>query len=133
MNSNVGSDSNINSATELGVISTPIGDVELSANGQSIDDSFMDPGTGLNYVKPLRKTSAVTFGANYNLHNNIDTDSFDLGVLAANVNYAHIIDSVRLSYGACAQRVDLDGEEFQHSVSGIATLQRTAGEGWARA
>lgn len=132
VNSNVGSDSNINSATELGVISTPIGDVELSANGQSIDDSFMDLGTGLNYVKPLSKTSAVTFGANYNLHNNIDTDSFDLGVLAADVNYAHIIDSVRLSYGARAQRVDLDGEEFQHSVSGIATLQRTAGEGWTQ-
>jgi hypothetical protein len=132
VNSNVGNDSNINSATELGVISTPIGDVELSANGQSIDDSFMDLGTGLNYVKPLSKTSAVTFGANYNLHNNLDTDAFDIGVLAADFNYAHIVDSLRLSYGGRLQRVELDGEEFQHSASGIATLQRNAGAGWTQ-
>jgi len=132
VNSNVGSDSNINSATELGVISTPIGDVELSDNGQSIDDSFMDLGTGLNYVKPLTKTSALTFGGNYNLHNNFDTDAFDIGVLAADFNYAHIVDSMRLSYGGRAQRVELDGEEFQHSVSGIATLQRTGGAGWTQ-
>lgn len=133
VNSNVGNDSNINSATELGVISTPIGDVELSPSGQSIDDSFMDLGTGLNYVKPLSKTSALTFGANYNLHNNVDTDAFDIGVLAADFSYAHLVDSVRLSYGARAQRVELDGEEFQHSASAIATAQRSAGNGWTQA
>lgn len=37
---NAGRDSNINSATELGVIDTPIGDVTLSPGGQKIDDSF---------------------------------------------------------------------------------------------
>lgn len=132
VNSNVGRDSNINSATELGVISTPIGDVELSPGGQSIDDGFMDLGTGLSYVKPLSKTSALTVNASYNLHNNLDTDAFDIGVLAADANYAHLVRNVRLSYGGRAHRVELDGEEFQSSISAIATLQHNGSGGWSQ-
>lgn len=133
LNTNVGTDTNINSATELGVISTPIGDVELSPSGQSIDDNFMDLGGGLNYVKPLSKTSALSVGGNFNLHNNVDTDAFDIGVLALDASYAHLVNSLRLSYGARAQRVALDGEEFQRSTSAIFTAQRTGNNGWSQA
>lgn len=130
---NIGTDSNINSATELGVISTPIGDVQLSSNGQSIDDSFMDIGGGLNYLKPLSKTRAISFNANYNLHNNIDTDSFDIGVLSGDLSYVQLLDNMRISYGARAQLVNLDGENFQKSGSLISTLQRNPGNGWSQA
>lgn len=130
--SNVGHDSNINSATELGVISTPIGDVELSPNGQSIDDRFMDMGTGLNYVKPFSKTSALALNASFNLHDNVDTDEFDIGVLAADLSYAHLAGTARLNYGGRVQRVELDGREFQSSASAMATLQRNTAGNWTQ-
>lgn len=133
INTNVGNDTNINSATELGVISTPIGDVELNPNGQSIEDSFFDIGGGVSYVKPLSKTSSVNFSGSYNLHNNTDTNAFDIGVLAGEVSYAHLVNDLRLSYGARAQKVELDGEGFQHSTSLITTMQRNSDNGWSQA
>jgi hypothetical protein len=131
--SGIGNDTNINSATELGVIDTPIGDVELSSNGQSIDDSFGDIGGGLEYTHPFSKTSALTAGVNYSQHNNFSTQAFDIDVLALDAGYAHVIDNMRFSYGARAQRVDLDGETFQDSRSAIFTWQRSPGDGWAQA
>jgi tetratricopeptide (TPR) repeat protein len=133
ISSGIGSDSNINSATELGVISTPIGDVELSANGQSIEDEYFDIGTGMAYAKPLSKTSALNFSANYNLHNNFTTDAFDIDVLSGEFSYAKIVGNMRFSYGARAQRVDLDGARFQDSGSLITTFQRSPGDGWTQA
>jgi len=133
INTNIGNDSNINSATELGIINTPIGDVELSTDGQSLDDSFMDLGTGLSFLKPLSKTSAISINGNYNLHNNIDTDSFDIGVLSGDVSYVKLINAVRMSYGARAQTVNLDGDKFQQSASLISTMQRNSGNGWSQA
>lgn len=132
VNSNIGSDSNINSATELGVISTPIGDVELGANGQSIDDNFSDLGGGVAYNKPFSKTSALSIGGNYSHHNNLDSNDFDLDVMAADASYAHLVGATRLSYGLRAQRVNLNSENFQSSASFIANLQRASGEGWSQ-
>ncbi len=134
VNSGIGNDSNINSATELGVIPTPIGDVELSANGQSIDDSYADIGGGVTYAKPFSKTSAMTLSGNYTQHNNFSSSDFDLDVLAADANYAHIVGTdMRLSYGARVQRVDLNSEHFQDSGSLITTWQRSPGDGWSQA
>lgn len=133
INTGIGSDSNINSATELGVISTPIGDVELNPGGKAIDDNFFDIGAGLNYIRPLTKTSAINFDAGYSLHNNLDSDDFDIGVLSGQASYAHLVNSLRLSYGLRGQIVELDGEEFQRSGSLIATLQRSPGNGWSQA
>ncbi|MEY4643046.1 MAG: hypothetical protein RLZZ227_3040 [Pseudomonadota bacterium] len=134
--SGIGNDTNINSATELGVIPTPIGDVELSANGQSIDDSYADAGGGATYAKPFSKTSALTLSANYRQHNNFSTSAFDLDVLAADISYARIFggnSNMRMSYGARAQRVDLDGQQFQNAGSLITTWQRSPGDGWSQA
>ena len=133
INTGIGSDSNINSATELGVISTPIGDVELNPGGKAIDDNFFDIGAGLNYIRPLTKTSAINFEAGYSLHNNLDSDDFDIGVLSGQASYAHLVNSLRLSYGLRGQIVELDGEEFQRSNSIITTLQRSPGNGWTQA
>ena len=134
VNSGIGNDSNINSATELGVIPTPIGDVELSANGQSIDDSYMDIGGGVAYTQPFSKTSALSASANYTQHNNFSTSAFDLDVLAADLSYAHVVrETMRFSYGGRVQRVDLDSEHFQDSASLITTWQRSPGDGWSQA
>ncbi len=133
VNTNVGNDSNINSATELGVISTPIGDVELSANGQSIDDNFMDIGGGGAYIKPLSKTSSINVYGTYSRQNNFGNDEFDIDVLATDINYSHILNSMRLSYGGRAQKVDLNGDSFQNSASRLASMQRSPGNGWTQA
>ena len=134
VNTGVGNDSNINSATELGVIPTPIGDVELSANGQSIDDNYMDVGGGVIYSLPFSKTSALSASANYTQHNNLSTSAFDLDVLAADVSYAHVVqETMRFSYGGRVQRVDLASEHFQDSTSFITSWQRSPGNGWSQA
>ena len=132
VNSNIGSDSNINSATELGIISTPIGDVELSASGQSIDDEFMDLGAGFNFNYPFDKNSSAFVRGNFNQHNNFSTSAFDLDVLAGEAGYAVFRENVRLALSGRAQRVDLDDQEFQSSTSLLGTWQRNAGDGWSQ-
>ena len=132
VNSNIGSDSNINSATELGVINTPIGDVELSPNGQSIDDEFMDLGAGFNYSYPFDKNSSAFARASYNQHNNFSTNEFDLDVMAGEAGYATIRENIRLSLSGRLQRVDLDDAKFQTSSSVLGSMQRNAGDGWSQ-
>lgn len=133
VNTNVGADSNINSATELGVIATPIGDIELSANGKRIDDNFFDVGGGVAFNKPLSKTSGFNIAGSFNRHDNVDVDEFDLDVLSADANYFHSFDKVRLSYGVRGQLIELNDERFQDSTSFIASLLNSPGNGWSRA
>ncbi len=114
------------------MIPRPIGDVELSANGQSIDDNFNDLGGGVSHSKPFSKTSAISIGGTISRHNNLDSDDFDLDVLAADASYAHSVGATRFSYGLRTQRVDLNSMRFQNSNSFIANLQRSSGEGWSQ-
>lgn len=132
VNSNIGSDSNINSATELGVIDTPIGDVELNPSGQKIDDNFMDLGAGFTYNHPFDKNSSAYARMNYNQHNNFSTSSFDLDVLAGEAGYALIRENTRLSAAGRYQRVELDDRKFQSSASLLGSWQRNAGNGWSQ-
>lgn len=133
VNSSVGSDSNINSATELGVIPTPIGDIELSANGKRIDDNFFDVGGGVAFRKPLSKNSAFNASATFNRHDNVDTNNFDLNVLSADASYSRSYDRLRVTYGLRGQHIELHNDRFQHSASFITTLQHAAADGWSRA
>ncbi len=82
-----GRDSNINSATQLGVIDTPIGDVTLSAGGQRIDDTFMEYIGNFNYTRPINNSRNVAFQANYNHRDNDTTKQFDLTISSAQVAY----------------------------------------------
>ncbi len=127
-----GSDSNINSATKLGVIPTPIGDVLLSANGKSISDNFNDLGAGVVYNKPFSKTSGLTLTGNLTHHNNFASNDFDLDIYSADATYADINGDTRMSYGVRGQRVDLDSNHFQDSTGLTVAMQRTAGDGWSQ-
>jgi len=115
------------------VISTPIGDVELNPNGQSIDDFYMDLGGGFIYSYPLDKNRSLSLSGTYNKHNNIDTSQFDLDTLAMEGNYALVRDNNRFSAGARYQRVLLAGDGFQSSGSMIGTWQRSGAGGWSQA
>ncbi len=132
LTSNLGNDSNINSATELGVIKTPIGDIELSANGQSIKDYYIDAGAGISYVKPLSKASTVNLLGNFSKHKNFASTLFDLDVKSGELNYARVFNDKFLSVAARVQSVDLDSMKFQKSASLITNWQRTTSLGWTQ-
>lgn len=113
-----GTDSNINSATELGVIDTPIGDVTLSAGGQEIDDSFTNYTANVGFVRPIDNNRNITLQANYNHKNNHITDQFDLTVGSGQVAYNWGLNSnIRYSHALRLQMVKLDTEKFQSSAS----------------
>tara|TARA_R110000824_G_scaffold288508_3_gene476767 strand:+ start:94719 stop:96047 length:1329 start_codon:yes stop_codon:yes gene_type:complete len=130
---NTGTDSNINSATELGVIDTPIGDVTLSAGGQKIESNFTDLNGSIRFIRPIDKSRNFTAQANVSNRNNRKTDQFDLTVGSAQVAYNWGLDtSLRYSHALRSQIVRLDGASFQNSTSLLNTIQRIGGNGWSQ-
>lgn len=133
VSTNIGSDSNINSATALGIIAIPgFGNVTLSTNGTNISDNFNDLGAGVIYNKPFSKTSGLTLTGNINHHNNLSSNEFDLDVLAADATYSDIYGNTRMSYGIKDQLVNLNRDPFQDSRSFIVAMQRSPGDGWSQ-
>ena len=129
-----GTGSNINSATELGVIDTPIGDVTLSAGGQEIDDTFTEYRGGFNYLRPIDNNRNVSFQVNYNHRNNHITDQFDLTINSGQIGYNWGLNSrLRYSHALRIQKVDLDREKFQSSATFLNTVQRAGNNGWSQA
>jgi len=129
-----GTDSNINSATELGVIDTPIGDVTLSAGGQEIDDTFTEYRGGFNYLRPIDNNRNVSFQVNYNHRNNHITDQFDLTINSGQIGYNWGLNSrLRYSHALRIQKVDLDREKFQSSATFLNTVHLAGNNGWSQA
>ena len=130
ISSNIGSDDNINSATELSVITLPIGDIQLSPNAQSIDDNYLDTTFGVNFIHPIDKNRSLSVSGAYNTHNNFSTDQFDLGDLSATGTFSITKDNTRLNNSLRLQRVTLANNSFQQSASLIGNLQRVGSNGW---
>ncbi len=130
---NAGTDSNINSATELGVIDTPIGDVTLSPGGQKINDSFTAYTGNISYTRPIDKSRNITAQANYNLRNNHVTDQFDLTIWSGQAGYNWGLNSnLRYSHALRLQLVELDKKKFQNSATFLNSLQRIGSDGWSQ-
>ncbi len=129
--SGIGNDSNINSATELGIISTPIGDIELSPSGRSISDSFMDYGAGLTYNHPFTKNSGLVVNSSVNRHNNLGSSQFDLDSIVLDGGYARVRENNRFNHSLRLQRILLGGRGFQQSASLVNTWQRQLGNNWS--
>lgn len=131
---NSGTDSNINSATELGVIDTPIGDVTLSPGGQEIDDSFTEYTAGVNYIRPIDNNRNITLQGNYNHRNNHVTDQFDLTIKSGQFTYNWGLNSnLRYSHALRLQMVSLDTAKFQSSATFLNSIQRIGNNGWSQA
>ncbi|MDR0780098.1 MAG: tetratricopeptide repeat protein [Pseudomonadales bacterium] len=126
-----GHDSNINSATQLDTIGTPLGEVTLQPNTQAIADSFADLTGGVAYFKPLNKLAAFNFNASYQRHDKLTSNDFDLDVFAANASYTRTYGNLRLSGGGRVQKANLASNPFQNSASLLVSAERSAnGEGW---
>jgi tetratricopeptide (TPR) repeat protein len=89
MGYNTGYDTNINSATELGVIDTPIGDVTLSPGGQQINNHYREFVSNIRYVDPIDNNSNVAIQGNYRNRNNLDSNQFDLDIGSIQFGYNH--------------------------------------------
>ena len=133
MGINTGTDSNINSATELGVIDTPIGDVTLNPGGQEIDDSFTDYSGNVSFIRPIDNNRNITLQGNYNHRNNHISDQFDLTVASGQFAYNWGLNSnLRYSHALRLQMVKLNATKFQSSATFLNSLQRIGSDGWSQ-
>jgi hypothetical protein len=129
--STVGADDNINSATSNVLIDTPlIGQIELSEDGQQLDDSFVNARITANYNYPFDRNHALEATLDLTHLDNFDTDQFDIDSLRGEVAYNWGSGSYRVSHGLAATTVNLDQNGFQKIVSLNSTWQRTLENGW---
>ncbi len=131
LSSFLGSDDNVNSATSLGTIVTPIfGNIELDPNGQQIDDIYSVSQGQMNYKYVLTRDRSVDFGLGLTHLNNFDTDAFDIDSLSVSTTYNWGDNINRFSHGFAASKVLLDRNGFQDSVGLNSAWQHASGNGW---
>lgn len=131
LSSIVGSDDNINSATNNGLIDTPlVGQIELNQDGRQTEDNFSNTTAGLTFSYPLTRDSSVDVSANLSHADNFDTDAFDIDSIRTSVSYNWGNDKNRFRHGLSASKVILDQNSFQDSLAFTSSWQRDAGNGW---
>ena len=130
---NTGYDTNINSATELGVIDTPIGDVILSQGGQQINNHYREFVGNVRYVRPIDNNSNFAVQGNYRNRNNLDSDQFDLDIGFVQFGYNHGLNQrLRYNHALRVQSVRLDSSSFQKSYTLLNTVRRIGDNGWSQ-
>lgn len=133
VSSGIGHDTNVNSATNLDVITLPIGDVDLSPDARSLNDSFLNLGAGLSYSRPINKNRSLSVSAAINRNDNFSADAFDLDILSVQGTHSISPDANnRFNQSLRVQRVMLDSTRFQQSASLIGSWQRIGQEGWTQ-
>ncbi|MFK7865446.1 MAG: tetratricopeptide repeat protein [Pseudohongiellaceae bacterium] len=131
LSSSVGSDDNINSATNNSLIDTPlIGLIELDPDGQETDDNFVNSSLVMAYTYPLDRNRSFDAQINYTNLNNFSTDQFDIDSLRGALSYSWGSQVNRFTHGLSLSQVSLDGEGFQDAVALNSSWQRTGSNGW---
>ncbi len=127
----IGSDDNINSATNNGLIDTPlVGQIELNQDGQQTEDNFSNTTAGLVFSYPLTRDRSLDLSVNLSHADNFDTDTFDIDSIRTSASYNWGSDKNRFSHGFSASKVILDQNSFQDSLALTSSWQRDAGQGW---
>ncbi len=131
LSSIVGSDDNINSATNNGLIDTPlVGQIELNEDGQQTEDNFSNTTAGLNFNYPLTRDRSIDVNVNLSHADNFDTDAFDIDSVRSSLSYNWGSEKNRFRHGLSASKVLLDQNSFQDSLALTSSWQRDAGRGW---
>ena len=131
LSSIVGSDDNINSATNNGLIDTPlVGQIELNQDGQQTEDNFSNTTAGLTFSYPLTRDSSLDANVNLSHADNFDTDAFDIDSVRASASYNWGNDKNKFRHGLSVSKVILDQNSFQDSLGLTSSWQRDAGQGW---
>ena len=131
LSSIVGSDDNINSATNNGLIDTPlVGQIELNEDGQQTEDNFSNTTAGVNFSYPLSRDRSIDVSVNLSHADNFDTDAFDIDSVRTSASYNWGNEKNRFRHGLSASTVLLDQNSFQDSLALTSSWQRDAGKGW---
>lgn len=129
--SEMGADTNINSATSNGLIDTPlIGEIELDPAGQETDDTYSNTLATMSYKYPFNRNQSMEANLNLNHLNNFGTDQFDIDSLRGEVAYNWGDDTNRYKHGFAYTKVNLDQNGFQKSLALNSSWQRSRDNGW---
>ncbi|MCC5888345.1 MAG: tetratricopeptide repeat protein [Gammaproteobacteria bacterium] len=111
----VGYDDNVNSASSLETIATPIGTVPLSADGRSTKSGYSSTRGQLAYQHPLSRRRALDVVLAASLRDHFSAGQFDLDIYRAEAGYNISMEDHRLRAAVHVGHVRLDGSEFQWS------------------
>lgn len=127
----IGNDDNINSATNNGLIDTPlIGEIELNEDGLKTADDFADLTMALGYLRPITRDTSLDANIILNRHDNQSSSQFDMDYALADLTYSWGGQVNRFRHSAQFQRVYLDQEAFQSSLRFNNSWQHAGNNGW---
>ena len=113
----IGADSNVNSATSLNAVNfTGIGVIDLGLEGTQLDDEFLRMAAGGSYSYLLTQRDVLTLRASTTNTNNFSTDTFDLDTYSIEGSYTSIEGKQLKSIGIRHQEFVLDKDRFQHTT-----------------
>lgn len=116
----LGYDDNVNSASSLETIATPIGTFPLGPDGRSQESGYSSTRGQLAYQHPLSRRRALDVVLAASLRNHFSAGQFDLDTYRAEAGYNLSLEDHRLRAALHVGHIRLDGSEFQWSggVSG---------------
>ena len=126
----LGSDTNINSATDSSTINTPIGNFDLVDDGQEQDDEFLRWEVAGAWREPLTKDSMFDLTGRWQQKNNFSSDTFDLGIGTLEGGYSRMLPNGRFRIGGRVQHVRLDNDQFQDGYGIVGSYDRSLAQDW---
>lgn len=114
----LGSDSNINSATADTTVEIPVfGQLLLSDMARELDDNFSQVDAGLGWLQPLTKRQQLMADVQLSQKSFQNYDSFNQGTASAIVGYRRQIAKNQFNAAIRYQALTLDNHDFQNSTS----------------
>lgn len=111
-----GYDDNVNSASTLETIATPIGSFPLGPDGRAQSSGYDQVRGQLSYHHPLSRRRALDVVLAANLRNHFSASQFDLHTYRGEVGYNLSLEDQRLRTAVHVGHVRLDGSDFQWSA-----------------
>ena len=136
VDTSVGYDDNINSATELNSIVIPLfsflGPGQLGAQAQAQSDEFFDLTAGVSGVTAISRQDRLFASALGNIRENFSNETFDQAALTGTVGYAHSFASGDVvSLSGQVQQFWLGGNGFRTSFGAVAQYTKPLSKGRA--
>jgi len=124
----LGSDSNVNSATDADTVDTILGSVTLDPAGRERDDSFVRLAGGVELKRPLSAGVSGFLGAEFDSETHPDEDEFDTRRLNGRAGAVFHGERLQTTVSARVQRFYLDDDEYQDLLGlGVNVLYRLSG------
>ena len=126
----LGMDSNINSATDADNISTPLGNFTLVEDGQEQEDEFIRLEAGFGWREPTSKNGMLDLAVRWQQKDNFSSDTFDLGIGTFELGHTRKLENGRVRFGTRVQTVRLENKRFQEGYGLTASYDRSLPNDW---